>query len=322
MNTGSWRGARLACQYGRYGYRRVHALLRAEGWQVSHSRVLRIWRLEGLKVPPKQPKRIRLWLADGSCIRLAPTHRNHVWSWDFVFDRTRDGRVLKLMVVIDEFTRRCLAIHVARRIRSKEALEVFAELMVEHGVPEHIRSDNGPEMVAADLHEARRHALLKFLRRCRHLEPRSAVGVIVTLQHQVDLVHDPQQAFETGHQADAGDAGLGPVGLVRFIHDTEAALEFLHILVAAVVHVSPQARHDLGLDHAETAAEFAAGAQRTDRVFQVVKQTEHQHQVEGARGLRIDFVHVALAKGQLVEAMYGVAADGHAREILEKVRGL
>ena len=76
----------------------------------------------------------------GSCIHLAPAHRNHVWSWDFVFDRTRDGRVLKLMVVIDEFTRRCLAIHVARRIRAKEALEVFADLMVEHGVPEHMGS--------------------------------------------------------------------------------------------------------------------------------------------------------------------------------------
>lgn len=142
---------RLASQYGRYGYRRVHALLRAEGWRVSHSRVMRIWKLEGLKVPHKQPKRSRLWLADGSCIRLSPTHRNHVWSWDFVFDRTRDGRVLKLMVVIDEFTRRCLAIHVARRIRSREALEVFADLMVEHGVPEHVRSDNGPEMVAEEL---------------------------------------------------------------------------------------------------------------------------------------------------------------------------
>ena len=113
---------------------------------MSHSRVLRIWQLEGLKVPPRHPRRSRLWLADGSCVRLAPTHRNHVWSWDFVFDRT-----LKLMVVIDEFTRRCLAIHVARRIRSREALEVFAELMVEYGVPEHIRSDNGPEMVAEEL---------------------------------------------------------------------------------------------------------------------------------------------------------------------------
>jgi len=123
----------------------------AEGWQVSHSRVWRIWRLEGLKVPHKQPKRSRLWLNDGSCIRLSPQHRNHVWSWDFVFDRTQDGRVLKLMVVIDEFTRRCLAIHVARRIRSKEALQVFADLIIRHGTPEYIRSDNGPEMVAKNL---------------------------------------------------------------------------------------------------------------------------------------------------------------------------
>ena len=148
---------RLASQYGRYGYRRVHALLGAEGWRVSHSRVLRIWRREGLKVPHKQPRRSRLWLNDGSCIRLSPQHSNHVWSWDFVFDRTRDGRTLKLMVVIDEFTRRCLAIHVARRIRSKEALEVFADLMVEHGVPKHIRSDNGLEMVAEELRDWLQH---------------------------------------------------------------------------------------------------------------------------------------------------------------------
>lgn len=130
---------RLASQYGRYGYRRIHALLRHEGLNVSHSRVMRIWRREGLKVPKKQPKRGRLWLNDSSCIRLSPTHRNHVWSWDFVFDRTRDGRTLKLMVVMDEYSRQCLAIHVARRIRSQEAMEVFAELMVQHGVPEHIR---------------------------------------------------------------------------------------------------------------------------------------------------------------------------------------
>ena len=142
---------RLASQYGRYGYRRIHALLRAEGWQVSHSRVWRIWRLEGLKVPHKQPKRSRLWLNDGSCIRLSPQYRNHVWSWDFVFDRTQDGRALKLMAVMDEYTRRCLVIHVARRIRSKEALEVFADLMLQHGTPEHIRSDNGPQMAAKKL---------------------------------------------------------------------------------------------------------------------------------------------------------------------------
>jgi transposase InsO family protein len=148
---------RLASQYGHYGYRRVHALLTAEGWQVSHSRVMRIWKLEGLKVPYKQPRRSRLWLNDGSCIRLAPKRRNHVWSWDFVFDRTRDGRTLKLMVVMDEYTRRCLAIHVARRIRAKDALDVFARLMERHGIPEHIRSDNGPEMVSEELRNWLQH---------------------------------------------------------------------------------------------------------------------------------------------------------------------
>jgi putative transposase len=142
---------RLAGQYGRYGYRRVHALLQAQGWEVSHGRVARIWRREALKVPTKQPKRRRLWLNDGSCIRLRPERPNHVWSWDFVFDRTDDGRPIKLMVVIDEYTRQCLAIYVARRIRAIDALDVFAGLMETHGIPEHIRSDNGPEMVAKTL---------------------------------------------------------------------------------------------------------------------------------------------------------------------------
>jgi transposase InsO family protein len=112
---------------------------------------MRIWQREGLRVPSKQPKRSRLWLNDGSCIRLRPERPNHVWSWDFVFDRTDDGRPIKLMVVIDEYTRRCLAIHVARRVRSRDAIDVFADLMEIHGIPEHIRSDNGPEMVAKRL---------------------------------------------------------------------------------------------------------------------------------------------------------------------------
>ena len=105
---------------------------------------------------PKQPKRSRLWLNDGSCIRLRPERPNHVWSWDFVFDRTDDGRTLKLMVVIDEYTRQCLAIHVARRIRARDAIDVFADLMETHGIPEHIRSDNGPEMVAMQLRQCSR----------------------------------------------------------------------------------------------------------------------------------------------------------------------
>jgi putative transposase len=143
----------LAGQYGRYGYRRIHALLEDQGWQVSHGRVMRIWRREGLRVPSRQPKRRRLWLNDGSCIRLRPERPNHVWSWDFVFDRTDDGRPIKLMVVIDEYTRQCLAIYAARRIRAKDAIDVFADLMEVHGIPEHIRADNGPEMVAKRLRQ-------------------------------------------------------------------------------------------------------------------------------------------------------------------------
>ena len=88
---------RLALKYDRYGYRRITALLQGEGWQVNHKRVERIWREEGLKVPKRQPKRGRLWLNDGSCVRLRPTHRNHVWSYDFVMDRTSDGRPIRML---------------------------------------------------------------------------------------------------------------------------------------------------------------------------------------------------------------------------------
>jgi putative transposase len=113
---------RLATRYGRYGYRRIRHLLRDEGWDVSVKRVCRIWRREGLKVPKKQPKRGRLWLNDGSCIRLRPERPNHVWSYDFMQDRTEDGRRIRMLTVIDEFTRRCLAVVVARRLRSDGAL--------------------------------------------------------------------------------------------------------------------------------------------------------------------------------------------------------
>jgi putative transposase len=138
----------LASAYGRYGYRRVTALLRQAGWRVNAKRVERIWRREGLKVPRRQPKRGRLWLADGSCVRLRPERPNHVWAYDFVQDRTRDGKVLRMLVVVDEFTRECLAIRVGRRLGSEEVLEVLAELFVSRGAPEHIRSDNGPEFAA------------------------------------------------------------------------------------------------------------------------------------------------------------------------------
>lgn len=141
----------VAGQFGRYGYRRVHALLMAKGWSLSRSRVERIWKREGLKVPAKQPKRGRLWLADGSCLRLRPEYPHHVWSWDFVMERTHDGRVLKILVLIDEYTRTCLALHVARQIRSNDVIDVLADVMVEHGVPAYLRSDNGPEMIATNL---------------------------------------------------------------------------------------------------------------------------------------------------------------------------
>ena len=141
----------LASEYGRYGYRRVTVLLRGEGWRVNHKRVERIWRQEALKVPQKQPKRKRLWLGDGSCIRLRAEHRNHVWSYDFMSDRTSDGRSLKILNIIDEYTRECLAIDVARRMRSGDVLWRLSELFVRYGVPEHIRSDNGPEFIAVRL---------------------------------------------------------------------------------------------------------------------------------------------------------------------------
>jgi len=138
----------LATTYGRYGYRRITGLLRGEGWTVNHKRIERLWRREGLKVPQHQPKRGRLWLADGSCIRRRPAYRHHVWAYDFVADRTHDGRPLKILTVVDEYSRECLAIVVARRLRSSDVLETLADLFVPHGVPAHIRSDNGPEFTA------------------------------------------------------------------------------------------------------------------------------------------------------------------------------
>jgi transposase InsO family protein len=143
----------LASDYGRYGYRRVTALLRSEGWLVNHKRVQRLWRREGLKVPMKQPKRRRLWLADGSCVRLRPMHRDHVWSYDFVMDRTSDGRAFRMLTLIDEHSRECLAIDVARRLSSEDVLERLSDLFVRRGVPAYVRSDNGSEFTATKVRE-------------------------------------------------------------------------------------------------------------------------------------------------------------------------
>jgi putative transposase len=143
----------FARQYGRYGYRRITALLRTAGWMVNKKRVERIWRCEGLKVPAKQPKRGRLWLNDGSCIRLRPERPNHVWSYDFVADRTHDGKAFRMLCIIDEFTREAIAIRVARKLKSTEVIEALCDLFVERGVPAYIRSDNGPEFVALALRQ-------------------------------------------------------------------------------------------------------------------------------------------------------------------------
>lgn len=159
----------LATQYGRYGYRRVTALLRREGWKVNHKRVERLWRREGLKVPSKQPKRRRLWFNDGSCVRLRASYKNHVWSYDFVMTRTHDGRPVRMLTVIDEFTRECLAIDVERKMNHQRVLDRLAELFVQRGTPDYIRSDNGAEFTA----EAVRDWLERVGVKTAYIEPGS-----------------------------------------------------------------------------------------------------------------------------------------------------
>lgn len=141
----------IASRYGRYGYRRITALLREDGWLVNHKRVERIWRQEGLRVPQKQPKRSRLWLNDGSCVRKRPEYKNHVWAYDFVQDRTYEGKRFRMLTVIDEYSRECLAIKVDRSLKSIDVIETLADLFISKGQPDFIRSDNGPEFTATIL---------------------------------------------------------------------------------------------------------------------------------------------------------------------------
>jgi transposase InsO family protein len=141
----------LAHAYGRYGYRRITALLQPEGGRANHKRVARRWRQEGLTGPQKQPQRARLWLADGSCIRRRAEYPNPVWSYDCVRDRTQDGRPLKRLTVVEAYTRECLAMAVRRRLTSREVQEVLSEWFLHRGGPTHIRSDNGPECIARAL---------------------------------------------------------------------------------------------------------------------------------------------------------------------------
>ena len=159
----------LATNFGRAGYRQVTDMMRNSGIRINHKRVARIWRQEGLKIPKKQVKRARIFLGDGSCMRLRATHARHVWSYDFVEDKTADGRKLRILNIIDEFTHECLASVPLRRFRSKDVIEVLADLMMIHGCPEFIRSDNGPEFIAK--------ALRKWLDdlgvTCTYIEPGS-----------------------------------------------------------------------------------------------------------------------------------------------------
>ena len=143
----------LARQFGRYGYRGIAVLLREAGWSVSDGRIERLWRQEGLKVPQKQPKKGRLWLNDGSCVRLRPEYHNHVWSYDFVHCRTDDGKVFQTLNIIDEFSRECLAIKVDRKLNSTNVIDALTDLLILRGAPAFIRSDNGPEFVAQSVRD-------------------------------------------------------------------------------------------------------------------------------------------------------------------------
>ena len=138
----------LARQFSRYGYRRIAVLLRDAGWSVSDGRIERLWRREGLKVTQKQPKKGRLWLNEGSCVRLRPEYRNHVWSYDLVHCRTDDGNVFRTLNILDEFSRECLSVKVDRKLNSTNVIDALTDLFILCGAPAFIRSDNSPEFVA------------------------------------------------------------------------------------------------------------------------------------------------------------------------------
>ena len=158
-----------ASEYGRYGYRTITGFLRMDGWGISYNRVERIWKQEGLKVPARQRPRKRLWLNDGSCIRLRPEWKNHVWAYDFVHCRTADGQAFRVLVALDEYSRECLALHVARKIRAEQVMHVLADLFLAHGLPDNLRSDNGPEFVAIAL----KKWLTNLSVRTQYIEPGS-----------------------------------------------------------------------------------------------------------------------------------------------------
>jgi putative transposase len=138
----------LVRRWPRYGYRRIHALLRQNGWKINRKRVHRLWRKEGFKVPRKTRKKRRLGISDNGIMRHRATCINDVWCWDFIHDRDERGRVLRWLLIADEFTRESLALEVARSMTAADVIDVLTELFVIRGVPRHIRSDNGPEFIA------------------------------------------------------------------------------------------------------------------------------------------------------------------------------
>lgn len=138
----------LAEKHPRYGYRRIRAVLKEEGWRVNSKRVQRLWREEGLKVPQKQQKKRALGDSGNSSQRQRAERINQVWSYDFVMDQTEDGRSLKMLAIIDEYSRECLTIEVERSLTAKDVVKTLSKLFKQRGEPEHIRSDNGPEFIA------------------------------------------------------------------------------------------------------------------------------------------------------------------------------
>lgn len=142
---------RLAKQYGRYGYRKITQLLQIEGWRVNHKKIERLWREEGLKQPDRHKKRRRIYHKDTSVIRLRPTHPSHIWAIDLVHDKLSNGRNYKMLTVLDEYTRQALCVEVREKMTANDVLVVMHHLLLKHGKPEYVRSDNGPEFIANDL---------------------------------------------------------------------------------------------------------------------------------------------------------------------------
>jgi transposase InsO family protein len=153
----------LVGEHPRYGYRRIWALLRKAGWTVNRKRIYRLWRQEGLKVPQKQHKKRHLGMSANSCVRRKAEHKDHVWTWDFIHDRTTSGRPLKWLSIVDEYTRECLALEVNRGITAEKVIDVLVELFRIRGVPQHIRSDNGPEFITRAIRRWLKHAGVETL---------------------------------------------------------------------------------------------------------------------------------------------------------------